>query len=324
MHIGRTANLAVTVLATILVGTSYLSPAIRTAEGAKSVLAAEVQSPEQGGEPSNVIPEKYTGSFRFTDVTTMLGAQGVTVYPEDKVYAFPPPEYGLGSSEIKVYRAQPVVVTIAGEESLLRRTWAPTVKDFLDSAGVEVGEKDLVVPPVDTPIAHGSQPLGISITRVAETDIDIDKPVAFVTTYKDNPDLEKGTLNTLQEGKIGSQRFTYHVRRENGKEVSRVLVMQVVTVQPQDKVVERGTKVVALDSGKASWYDAPSMTAAHKTLPKGTKVKVTNTATGASVIVTIADRGPYVAGRVIDLSRDAFAAIGSIGSGVINVRVEVP
>lgn len=88
-------------------------------------------------------------------------------------------------------------------------------------------------------------------------------------------------------------------------------------------------------SGKASYYwqpqalasggrfDPDAMTAAHKTLPFGTKVRVTNRLNGQSVVVTINDRGPYVAGRIIDLSRAAAHAINMQGAGVAPVDVAV-
>ncbi|MEZ5900612.1 MAG: septal ring lytic transglycosylase RlpA family protein [Hyphomicrobiaceae bacterium] len=71
------------------------------------------------------------------------------------------------------------------------------------------------------------------------------------------------------------------------------------------------------------WFNPNAMTAAHKTLPFGTKVRVTNRNNGKSVVVTINDRGPYVAGRVIDLSRAAAQAISMTGSGVVPVSVTV-
>lgn len=71
------------------------------------------------------------------------------------------------------------------------------------------------------------------------------------------------------------------------------------------------------------WFNPNAMTAAHKTLPFGTKVRVTNKNNGKSVVVTINDRGPYVAGRVIDLSKAAAHAISMQGSGVVPVSVAV-
>jgi rare lipoprotein A len=90
-------------------------------------------------------------------------------------------------------------------------------------------------------------------------------------------------------------------------------------------------------SGMASYYGsesgartasgaafAPSgMTAAHRTLPFGTKVRVTNRRNGRSVVVTINDRGPFVRGRVIDLSSGAAGIIGMRSSGVAPVSLEV-
>ena len=88
----------------------------------------------------------------------------------------------------------------------------------------------------------------------------------------------------------------------------------------------------------ASWYGAPyhnrrssngeiynmrAMTAAHRTLPLGSVVKVTNLKTGDAVVVRITDRGPFVNGRVVDLSQAAAEKIGLIKTGVAQVKVEL-
>jgi rare lipoprotein A len=70
-------------------------------------------------------------------------------------------------------------------------------------------------------------------------------------------------------------------------------------------------------------YNPGGLTAAHRTLPFGTRVRVTSPATGRSVVVRINDRGPYVGNRVIDLSVGAAQAIGLTSSGVGTVRMEV-
>jgi len=95
-----------------------------------------------------------------------------------------------------------------------------------------------------------------------------------------------------------------------------------------------GDVVGVFQNGLASFYWQPqriacgggrfnpeAMTAAHKTLKCGTRVKVTNKRNGKSVVVTINDRGPYIAGRIIDLSRAAARAIDMIGSGVVPVTI---
>jgi rare lipoprotein A len=69
-------------------------------------------------------------------------------------------------------------------------------------------------------------------------------------------------------------------------------------------------------------YDGAKFTAAHKTLPFGTRLRVTDTRTGRSVIVVVNDRGPFTPGRVIDLSLAAATSLGMIARGVIPVSVE--
>ena len=70
-------------------------------------------------------------------------------------------------------------------------------------------------------------------------------------------------------------------------------------------------------------FNPGALTAANKTMPFGTKVRVTNKANGQSVIVRINDRGPYAGGRCLDLSTAAMKAVGGLGAGVINAKYEV-
>jgi hypothetical protein len=77
--------------------------------------------------------------------------------------------------------------------------------------------------------------------------------------------------------------------------------------------------------GMAAYYSGrgSGFTAAHKTLPFGTRVRVIDLKTGRSVIVTITDRGPFNRGRVLDLCTRAARALGMIDRGVIRVRAEI-
>jgi rare lipoprotein A len=108
----------------------------------------------------------------------------------------------------------------------------------------------------------------------------------------------------------------------------------------QDENIEAhpGAKVVFEETGMASWYGAPyhnrrgsngevynmnSMTAAHRTLPLGSIVRVTNVKTGRAAIVRITDRGPFVEGRILDLSLAAATALDVVQPGVARVHLEV-
>ena len=70
-------------------------------------------------------------------------------------------------------------------------------------------------------------------------------------------------------------------------------------------------------------FDMHALTAAHRTLPFGTRVRVTNLANGRAVVVRITDRGPYVRGRVLDVSYAAAQRLGMVESGVGHIRMEV-
>ena len=76
------------------------------------------------------------------------------------------------------------------------------------------------------------------------------------------------------------------------------------------------------ETGQATWYqtDDPAV-CAHKTLPMGTVVTVTNVDTGKSTTCKVGDRGPYVEGRIIDLSPEAFSQLAPLSTGVINVKL---
>ena len=70
-------------------------------------------------------------------------------------------------------------------------------------------------------------------------------------------------------------------------------------------------------------FDTMQMTAAHPTLPFGTKLRVTDVGSGRSVTVRVNDRGPFVPGRVVDVSYSAANALGMVGKGVANVKLDV-
>lgn len=96
-------------------------------------------------------------------------------------------------------------------------------------------------------------------------------------------------------------------------------------------LVGGSTMPASAQCGGASWYALHSktasgermnpseLTAAHRTLPFGTKLKVTNQKNGKSVVVRINDRGPFIKGRVIDLSKAAARELGFVSSGVTKI-----
>ncbi|WP_257165854.1 septal ring lytic transglycosylase RlpA family protein [Bradyrhizobium sp. SRS-191] len=120
--------------------------------------------------------------------------------------------------------------------------------------------------------------------------------------------------------------FTPAVQRT---ETARDSVVRVRHVEPTPPPAHSAS------SGLASYYsegrktasgerfDPSELTAAHRSLPFGTRLQVTNVKTGRSVVVRVNDRGPFVQGRVVDVSYSAAQALGMINTGVAPVKVSV-
>ena len=138
----------------------------------------------------------------------------------------------------------------------------------------------------------------------------------------------KDAMRELRRERVAERR----AERKRKLSIRRLQLAEDTTTTP-----ESGT-VVQTEVGQASYYadkfngrttasgavfSNQLMTAAHKTLPFGTRVRVTNPSNGKVVEVVINDRGPFVAGRVIDLSSAAFTQLESLSRGVIDVTVEV-
>jgi rare lipoprotein A len=76
-------------------------------------------------------------------------------------------------------------------------------------------------------------------------------------------------------------------------------------------------------TGQASYYKAPhEMTCAHRSLPFGTKLRVTNLMNNRSTVLTVADRGPFIRGRIVDVSVGAANVLGFRHAGVVPVRID--
>ena len=148
--------------------------------------------------------------------------------------------------------------------------------------------------------------------------------------------------DTTKDPALDALQVTNRLRRLLGN-APPLKVIAGLPEAPKPQIVKQAQQVVAQavkvgSRGMASWYgpgfhgrrsangeryNQNNLTAAHRSLPFGTKVKVTNVRTGRSVVVRITDRGPHVRGRIIDLSAAAARIVGVMQSGVAPVQVEV-
>ena len=148
--------------------------------------------------------------------------------------------------------------------------------------------------------------------------------------------------DTTKDPALDALQVTNRLRRLLGN-APPLKVIAGLPEAPKPQIVKQAQQVVAQavkvgSHGMASWYgpgfngrrsangeryNQNNLTAAHRSLPFGTKVKVTNVRTGRSVVVRITDRGPHVRGRIIDLSAAAARIVGVMQSGVAPVQLEV-
>ncbi|NEP40706.1 MAG: septal ring lytic transglycosylase RlpA family protein [Okeania sp. SIO2G4] len=174
----------------------------------------------------------------------------------------------------------------------------------------------------------------------AKWDTDTESYMILVNDQK-LVEIDKQTIlpDTTNDLATDTLQATNRLRRQ----VNNAPPLKEIAGQPKPKPQPEPQKIAVRpitfqDQGWASWYgpgfhgnlsasgeryNQYAMTAAHKTLPFGTKVRVTNLNNGSSVVVRINDRGPFIRGRVIDLSAAAARILGMIHSGVAPVKVEV-
>lgn len=148
--------------------------------------------------------------------------------------------------------------------------------------------------------------------------------------------IKKGILLFVMLSLVGFTIVREEIMDEKGNEPEE---FSSVNLKDDSLQMERKSIIQFLDKGKmtASWYgprfhgrltangeiyDQMAFTAAHKTMPFGTLLKLTNLRNQKIVIVRINDRGPYIYGRELDLSKGAALTLGMVKRGVVNLKVE--
>ncbi len=284
----------------------------------------------EGGEGQQV----WTSESLVGDI---LAQAGICLTEYERVY--PEPEEEVPAANITITRAKEVTLSREGREETVL-TWAGTVAALLAEQGINPNEGMLSCP-LEQELFWG---LRVQIVRVETELVREEVLLSAPTVYQDDASLERGKTKVETQARSGRKLVTYEVRRHDGEEAARRLVEEEILTSPVAGVILRGTRTISRGGGEAvlglaSYYgselhgrktasgvpfDMNALTAAHRTLPFGTRVKVTYLATGKSVVVVINDRGPFVAGRIIDLSAAAAKAIGLYAAGVGKVRLEIP
>jgi uncharacterized protein YabE (DUF348 family) len=263
----------------------------------------------------------------------------------------------VAGATLTIRDSKSVVVNADGQQEFVVQS-GRTVGDVLARAGITLDADDEVTPAPTAQIANGDT---VTVVRWDTHDVIEDTPIPNTVQQRNDPTIARGRQVVLQPGQTGLLRTTSQVTTRDGIEVRRTFLAEQRVREPIDRIVAVGTKAptssnqspaappaapvvtspappsvngqyvlrdppVGLEpgsqSGMATWYDAPvAGGCAHRTLPKGTRVTITDSRTGASASCIVNDRGPFGAGRIIDLSPELFQQLGHLDAGVIAVTI---
>lgn len=224
---------------------------------------------------------------------------------------------------IRYRPADRVRVVVAGKQRTVV-TSLPRVGGVIEQLGIQLRPLDRVLPSLSA--LHRGRP--IEIQRIRRDRVAERITIPFKTKVVRTRELEIGREKIASQGRPGLRKVVYRRVFVNGQLRKSVPVRSELVRAPKPRVILKGTAFPGCycDGGSArggaSWYHRnDGLTAAHRSLPFGTVVRVENLANGRWVNVRIRDRGPFIAGRIIDLSDDAFRRLASLGEGVIDVRI---
>ena len=172
-----------------------------------------------------------------------LAAQaGVTTYPEDTLTIEPVDNFvteGAIGQRIIINRATPVTMNLYGTMATVR-THAKTVGDLLKDKKIKLAKDDSVQPAAETALTPNSQ---VFIVRKGVQIATVEQEIPAPTEIVEDSSLTFGATAVRQQGSAGKKLITYQVQLQNGVEVSRTEIQQVVTVQPVATITARGKAV---------------------------------------------------------------------------------
>jgi len=185
---------------------------------------------------------------------------GVNVYPEDNVTLEPTKNFLTDQSigaRVVVDRAMPVNLNLYGTP-LVVRTHAKTVQELLKEKNIKLAKDDNVQPIANTPLTPNGQ---VFVTRRGFQIVSVPQQIPMPVQTIQDDSLSFGTTAVRQQGAPGTQVVTYQIQLENGKEVARQQIQQVVTQQPVTQIVAQG-KAVQIPSDKSAVMAAAGISSA--------------------------------------------------------------
>lgn len=132
-----------------------------------------------------------------------------------------------------------VVLTVRGEKKLIS-TFKSNVKDLLEDQNIKYDSNDIINLELDTKLSDGMK---IEVIDVKEDTIKESKEIPFEVKVIEDKDLLKGTTKIESEGKPGKNELVYKITYHNGKKVEKKFIEEIVSTEPESKIVKKGTKV---------------------------------------------------------------------------------
>jgi resuscitation-promoting factor RpfB len=279
----------------------------------------------QRAKPVTVLLDGKARTVMVTGLTVQQVLQQLAVRGQMADAVTPPRGARVEPGMTIIYSRAIGLIVVHDDQRQRVVTNAKTVGAVVRELGIKLGAHDMLVPPAS---ARPTQGMTIQILRVGVRHEVVRSRMHYSTVLRRDRNLDYGTHKVIQNGRDGLRLIRYESRYVQGHKATRRIIGSQWLTTPIPRIIAIGAKYAncscksGTQTGGASWYgEANGMTAAHKTLPFGTVVRVENMANHKVISVTIRDRGPYVAGRVIDLSDEAFRRLAPLGSGVIKVRI---
>lgn len=182
-------------------------------------------------------------TFAYSAAATprsIVKQSGVEVFPEDKLELLPTENFLTESSigeRVVIDRAAPVTLNLYGTSAPIR-THANTVGDLIKERNIKLEKDDTVQPSMDTKLTAGAQ---IFLVRKGTQLQSTEEPVPMPTETVADPKLAYGQAAIRQRGAPGKKLVTYQVELQNGKEIARKVIQEVVIQQPVKQVVAKGS-----------------------------------------------------------------------------------
>lgn len=240
--------------------------------------------------------------------------------------------------KVNIKRAYPVVIHVDGKDITIY-TVKPTLKDVLAQGNITLSPIDKISTPINSSTYSG---MNVTITRVNEKIITQDEDIAYETQTVQNDNMIRGQTLVVQEGQNGKREKTVKITYEDGKEVSRQVLKDVVIQNPITKIVQVGTLGLLTTSRGESYryremkimdataYDAPpgSLTYSGVTvrrgiiavdprvIPLGTRLYVEGYGPGVA-----ADIGEAIKGNIIDLFFTSYKEACNWGRRTVRVYI---